>query len=201
MVDFGTVNEWCFDEESWPGPRTGEVSARKTFDDDCSLFTKKGYRKTLNSVTSGTNATSGAATSAGRQIIQTPWGQLDKAALNRPQLGMVELQMSFDYNANILYVTIIQGKNLKSFTGNVAKPDAFILGYLLPQRTMINMRKTCFVMESSSPFWNQTFVYPDLTLGQLKCRFLEISAWSYNHHAPNEFLGEITLDMSGKLKD
>ena len=28
-VEFGPVNEWCFDEESWPGPRTGEVSARK----------------------------------------------------------------------------------------------------------------------------------------------------------------------------
>ena len=28
-VGFGPVNEWCFDEESWPGPRTGEVSAWK----------------------------------------------------------------------------------------------------------------------------------------------------------------------------
>ena len=113
---------------------------------------------------------------------------------------MIELQMSFDYNANILYVTIIQGKNLKTFSGtNVAKPDAFILGYLLPKRTMATMRKTCYVMESSSPFWNQTFVYPDITLGQLRSQYLEISAWSHNYHAASEFLGEIMLDLSGKF--
>ena len=113
---------------------------------------------------------------------------------------MIELQMSFDYNANILYVTIIQGKNLKTFSGtNVARPDAFILGYLLPKRTMATMRKTCYVMESSSPFWNQTFVYPDITLGQLRSQYLEISAWSHNYHAASEFLGEIMLDLSGKF--
>ncbi len=117
---------------------------------------------------------------------------------------MIELQMSYDYNANILYMTIIQAKNLKTFSGAVAKPDAFILGYLLPMQhsrnayAMSTMRKTCYVMESSSPFWNQTFVYPKLTLNQLRSCYLEISAWSYNHHVANEFLGEITLDLSGE---
>ena len=42
-VEFGPVNEWCFDEESWPGPRTGEVSARKAFEDDCALIGKANY--------------------------------------------------------------------------------------------------------------------------------------------------------------
>lgn len=113
----------------------------------------------------------------------------------------MELQMSYDYNANIFYVTIIQAKNLKTFSGLIAKPDAFILGYLLEKgqlKSMNNMRKTVYVMESSSPFWNQTFVYPKLALSQLRSCLLEISAWSYNHHVPNEFLGEITLDLSGE---
>ena len=54
-------------------------------------------------------------------------------------------------------------------------------------------------ISSSSPFWNQTFVYPDITLGQLRSQYLDISAWSHNYHAPSEFLGEITLDLSGKF--
>ena len=54
-------------------------------------------------------------------------------------------------------------------------------------------------MESSSPFWNQTFVYPNITLGQLRSQYLEISAWSHNYHAASEFLGEIKLDLSGEL--
>ena len=196
-VGFGPVNQWCFNEESWPGPRTGDVSAKKAFEDDKLLLSKKGHRTTLapyctmNNPNASSNAKSGT--------IQTPWGRINRAQKPQmqPQLGMVELQMSFDYNANILYVTIIQAKNLRTFSGNIAKPDAFIVGYLLPQRTMNSMRKTCYVMESSSPFWNQTFVYPNLLLGQLRSRYLEISAWSYNYHAPNEFLGEFTLDLSG----
>ena len=28
-VGFGPVNQWCFNEESWPGPRTGDVSAKR----------------------------------------------------------------------------------------------------------------------------------------------------------------------------
>ena len=60
------------------------------------------------------------------------------------------------------------------------------------------MRKTSYVMESSSPFWNQTFVYPNITLMQLKTRHLEITAWSHNRNSPNEFLGEFVLDLSGK---
>lgn len=47
VVEFGPVNEWCFDEESWPGPRTGEVSSRKAFEDDRALMDRKGYRTTL----------------------------------------------------------------------------------------------------------------------------------------------------------
>ena len=53
------------------------------------------------------------------KIINTPWGKIEK--ISKSKLGMVELQMSFDYNANILYVTILQAKNLKSFVDNIAK--------------------------------------------------------------------------------
>ena len=177
----------CFDEEAWPGPRTGEVSSKKAFEDDMTLLRTKGYRP-INKPTNQTNT---------QKIINTPWGKIDASKNNMPKLGMVEIQMSFDYNANILYVTILQAKNLKTFSGNIAKPDAFILGYILPQRTISTMRKTSYVMESSSPFWNQTFVYPNMTLLQLKTRHLEITAWSHNRHSPNEFLGEFVLDLSG----
>lgn len=55
VVEFGPVNEWCFDEESWPGPRTGEVSAKKAFEDDQALLKKKGYRVTLSAGTSSSS--------------------------------------------------------------------------------------------------------------------------------------------------
>ena len=77
-VEFGPVNEWCFDEESWPGPRTGEVSARKAFEDDCALIDKKGFRTTLASTA---NANSNAGNSKSSGVIQTPWGRIDKGEI------------------------------------------------------------------------------------------------------------------------
>ncbi len=76
-----------------------------------------------------------ASGSGAPKTIQTPWGPILKggSGSSKSKLGMVELQMSFDYNANILYVTIIQGKNLRTGSDNV-KPDAFVMGYLLPYR-------------------------------------------------------------------
>ena len=55
-------------------------------------------------------------------------------------------------------------------------------------------------MESSSPFWNQTFVYPGESLLQLKTKQLEITAWSHNRNLANEFLGEFMLDLSGECE-
>ena len=55
-------------------------------------------------------------------------------------------------------------------------------------------------MESSSPFWNQTFVYPGESLLQLKTKQLEITAWSHNRNLANEFLGEFMLDLSGEYE-
>ena len=62
------------------------------------------------------------------------------------------------------------------------------------------MRKTSYIMESSSPFWNQTFVYPGVSLLQLKTKQLEITAWSHNRNLANEFLGEFMLDLSGECE-
>ena len=101
------------------------------------LIKSLGYRKTKCSSNTqhhvNTNNTK-------RKTLNTPWGKIEKPPTKSELLGMVEIQMSFDYNANILYVTIIQAKNLKSFSGNIAKPDAFILGYILPHRTMVGIK-------------------------------------------------------------
>ena len=101
-----------------------------------SLIKSLGYRKTKCNTQHHVNSTTSNTKS---KTLNTPWGKIVKPTKSE-FLGMVEIQMSFDYNANILYVTIIQAKNLKSFSGNIAKPDAFILGYILPHRTMVRIK-------------------------------------------------------------
>ena len=101
-----------------------------------SLIKSLGYRKTKCNTQHHVNSTTSNTKS---KTLNTPWGKIVKPTKSE-FLGMVEIQMSFDYNANILYVTIIQAKNLKSHSGNIAKPDAFILGYILPHRTMVRIK-------------------------------------------------------------
>ena len=50
------------------------------------------------------------------------------------RLGQIEMTLSFDYSANILYITIMRGRNFRSFVNGDPRPDAFIMGYLLPGR-------------------------------------------------------------------
>ncbi len=61
---------------------------------------------------------------------------------------------------------------------------------------MSTLRKTRLVRRSCSPAWNETFVYPNLQLGALRTRALELTAWSHNAAFENEFLGEVVLDLS-----
>lgn len=41
-------------------------------------------------------------------------------------------------------------------------------------------------------------VYPNISPDELQKRYLEVTVWSYDIYRPNEFLGEILLDLSGR---
>lgn len=61
-----------------------------------------------------------------------------------------------------------------------------------------NQRRTRYFSQTSNPEWNQTMVYPNLQPSDLAKRSLEVTAWNYQPDRPNEFLGEVVLDLSGK---
>lgn len=61
-----------------------------------------------------------------------------------------------------------------------------------------NQRRTRYFSRTSNPEWNQTMVYPNLQPSDLAKRSLEVTAWNYQADRPNEFLGEVVLDLSGK---
>ena len=44
-------------------------------------------------------------------------------------------------------------------------------------------------------------VYPHIQPEDLKKRYLEVTAWNYDTNKPNEFLGEVVLDLSGTIID
>ncbi|XP_071524379.1 protein piccolo-like [Panulirus ornatus] len=113
------------------------------------------------------------------------------------QMGEVQLQVCYDSRACILYVTVLRARSLYTVRDDGdSRPDPFIKVYLLPGRSVENQRRTRYFSRTSCPDWNQTMVYPNLQPTDLAKRHLEVTAWNYQADKPNEFLGEVVLDLS-----
>lgn len=110
--------------------------------------------------------------------------------------GEIQLQICYDSKAAILYVTIVRARDLVTTRDNSGLPDPFVKCYLLPGRCMENQRRTRYFSRCSNPEWKQTMVYPNISPDSLKKHHLEISVWNYDIYRPNEFLGEVVLDLS-----
>ncbi|XP_050719412.1 protein piccolo-like [Eriocheir sinensis] len=112
-------------------------------------------------------------------------------------MGEVQLQICYDSQAGILYVTVLRARGLHTvLEDGDTRPDSFIKVYLLPGRSVENQRRTRYFSRTSNPEWNQTMVYPNLQPSDLAKRSLEVTAWNYQADRPNEFLGEVVLDLS-----
>ena len=77
---------------------------------------------------------------------------------------------------------------------------------LCNSRSLSSLRRTGIVPRSSSPSWNETFVFPGVSLkGKRHPRMaLELSAWSFSGpDVEGEFLGEarVELDKAWSVAD
>ncbi|EEC16277.1 bitesize isoform, putative [Ixodes scapularis] len=98
-----------------------------------------------------------------------------------------------------LHVLVKEARNLMATRSN-GTSDPFCKSYLLPDRTKGSKQKTPVVKKSCNPKWNHTFVYPDVSLEELKDRCLELTVWDYDKITSNDFLGGVRLGLgTGKL--
>ncbi|CAN7988592.1 unnamed protein product [Ixodes hexagonus] len=98
-----------------------------------------------------------------------------------------------------LHVLVKEARNLMATRSN-GTSDPFCKSYLLPDRTKSSKQKTPVVKKSCNPKWNHTFVYPDVSLEELKDRCLELTVWDYDKITSNDFLGGVRLGLgTGKL--
>ena len=67
--------------------------------------------------------------------------------------------------------------------------------YLLPDKNRSSKQKTPVFKRTTSPQWNYTFIYDDVTLADLSERALELTIWDHDRLASNEFLGGVRFSM------
>lgn len=91
-----------------------------------------------------------------------------------------------------LHVVIKEAKNLMAMKPG-GTSDSFVKGYLFPAKAKTTKRKTSVVRKNLNPHYDQTFVYADLALEQLKGMCLELTVWDREAMLSNEFLGGVRL--------
>ncbi|KAM9705260.1 protein piccolo isoform 3-T3 [Menidia menidia] len=124
--------------------------------------------------------------------------------LSHPISGEIQLQIHYDKQLGNLIVHVLQARNLAPRDNN-GYSDPFVKVYLLPGRGQVmvvqnasaeNKRKSKHAGRSLNPEWNQTVIYKNIHLEQLRKKTLEVSVWDYDKCSSNDFLGEVLIDLS-----
>ncbi|XP_043963965.1 protein piccolo isoform X4 [Gambusia affinis] len=123
---------------------------------------------------------------------------------SHPISGEIQLQIHYDKQLGNLIVHVLQARNLAPRDNN-GYSDPFVKVYLLPGRGQVmvvqnasaeNKRKSKHAGKSLNPEWNQTVIYKNIHLEQLRKKTLEVSVWDYDKGSSNDFLGEVLIDLS-----
>ncbi|XP_056223393.1 protein piccolo isoform X2 [Seriola aureovittata] len=115
--------------------------------------------------------------------------------LSHPISGEIQLQIHYDKQLGNLIVHVLQARNLAPRDNN-GYSDPFVKVYLLPGRGAENKRRSKPAGKSLNPEWNQTVIYKNIHLEQLRKKTLEVSVWDYDKCSSNDFLGEVLIDLS-----
>ncbi|XP_050553090.1 regulating synaptic membrane exocytosis protein 2 isoform X18 [Spodoptera frugiperda] len=108
--------------------------------------------------------------------------------------GRIQLKIYFDVSATQLCVTVV------SASGLTPRPDGsprcpYAKLFLLPDKSEKSKRRTKTLANTLEPRWNQNFVYCGIRITDIKRRTLEVTVWDLNRYGPNDFLGEVLLDL------
>ncbi|XP_070784964.1 protein piccolo [Enoplosus armatus] len=123
---------------------------------------------------------------------------------SHPISGEIQLQIHYDKQLGNLIVHVLQARNLVPRDNN-GYSDPFVKVYLLPGRGQVmvvqnasaeNKRRSKHAGKSINPEWNQTVIYKNILLEQLRKKTLEVSVWDYDKCSSNDFLGEVLIDLS-----
>ncbi|KFQ95337.1 Protein piccolo, partial [Nipponia nippon] len=114
---------------------------------------------------------------------------------SHPITGEIQLQISYDKHLGNLIIHILQARNLAPRDNN-GYSDPFVKVYLLPGRGAEYKRRTKYVQKSLNPEWNQTVIYKNISMEQLKKKTLEVTVWDYDRFSSNDFLGEVLIELS-----
>lgn len=94
----------------------------------------------------------------------------------------------------MLMILIKEAKNLPVPKGTTL-PDPFCKCYLLPEKSGKAKQKTAVCRRTTSPRWEQTISWEDLSLQEVADRCLEVTVWDHDRLGHSDFLGGVRFNL------
>ncbi|GAB1608458.1 regulating synaptic membrane exocytosis protein 1 [Argonauta hians] len=110
--------------------------------------------------------------------------------------GRLQMKLNYKPEQMKLLVTLIKVVNLVPPEKPERKvPNPVAMLHLLPKRSESQVFETTTILECSSPEWNETFTFVEIPPSRFKSLTLEVTLWSFNKSADDDFIGEVLMDL------
>ncbi|EFX89823.1 CG33555-PC-like protein [Daphnia pulex] len=114
--------------------------------------------------------------------------------------GEIQFGLHYNYRQTALEVFVKQCKDLAPVDTKRNRSDPYAKVYLLPDRSKSGKRKTKVKKHTLSPLFEENLKFTT-SLSDLENRTLWLTVWHSDMFGRNDFLGEITLPLAGRIFD
>ncbi|XP_046865763.1 synaptotagmin-like protein 4 isoform X2 [Drosophila willistoni] len=114
--------------------------------------------------------------------------------------GQVEFAMQYNYKLGALEIHVVRCKDLAAVDSKRNRSDPYVKVYLLPDKSKAGKRKTKVKKHTLNPVFDETLRF-HTPISSLESRTLWLSVWHSDMFGRNDFLGEVSVNLQGRLFD
>ncbi|XP_017870928.1 PREDICTED: uncharacterized protein LOC108619066 isoform X9 [Drosophila arizonae] len=114
--------------------------------------------------------------------------------------GQVEFGMQYNYKLGALEIHVVRCKDLAAVDAKRNRSDPYVKVYLLPDKSKAGKRKTKVKKHTLNPIFDETLRF-HTSLASLESKTLWLTVWHSDMFGRNDFLGEVSVNLQGRLFD
>ncbi|XP_032597494.1 synaptotagmin-like protein 4 [Drosophila grimshawi] len=114
--------------------------------------------------------------------------------------GQVEFGMQYNYKLGALEIHVVRCKDLAAVDAKRNRSDPYVKVYLLPDKSKAGKRKTKVKKHTLNPIFDETLRF-HTPISSLESRTLWLTVWHSDMFGRNDFLGEVSVNLQGRLFD
>ncbi|XP_037891596.1 uncharacterized protein LOC119638719 isoform X3 [Glossina fuscipes] len=114
--------------------------------------------------------------------------------------GQVEFGMQYNYKLAALEIHVVRCKDLAAVDSKRNRSDPYVKVYLLPDKSKAGKRKTKVKKHTLNPIFDEVLRF-HMPIASLEARTLWLTVWHSDMFGRNDFLGEVSVNLQGRVFD